>query len=204
MMYNEFINTFSGYLFVKSYGTPHVIKSTGKLQPTFRIVCTYENCNKEYDIIAANFKCNRPQRCIECANKIPLEIAIINKVKSDILTRIRRTKYKKLDFDLTDEIIRGLIFGPCMICGIYGSRNIKIHRGRSMLANSIDRIDSSIGYIEKNVQTLCVMHNFDKNAKCDKMYKKDMIKQSIFLIKGVLGENCFTKKALEKLKLIFE
>jgi hypothetical protein len=84
-------------------------------------------------------------------------------------------RYKKdaerrnLPFTLTEEDVQELISAPCHYCGqqpaqvAYPSRNVPALEGDILLRNGIDRIQSSIGYIQSNVVPCCKQCNRAKS-----------------------------------------
>ena len=71
-----------------------------------------------------------------------------------------------LSFEITDEMFRMYTKKECVYCG---TQPIKIHKigkySGEYIYNGIDRIDSSLGYIESNIVSCCEFCNRIKNDK---------------------------------------
>jgi hypothetical protein len=77
----------------------------------------------------------------------------------------RNAKKRKQEFYLHQEIFRTLLLGDCNYCGQSPSTVQKAPGTRgSFIYNGIDRIDSSLGYIENNCVSCCRTCNFAKGA----------------------------------------
>ena len=76
-----------------------------------------------------------------------------------------RALRKKLEFTLSIEKFRELVTSNCFYCGATPS-NIKKQPGHNgeFIYNGIDRVDSSIGYIEENCVSCCATCNKAKLA----------------------------------------
>jgi hypothetical protein len=89
-------------------------------------------------------------------------------------------KIKNLDFTLSDRKIIELFKGDCFYCGEPPSKKVdKKYFYGFYIYNGIDRMDSSIGYIENNCVSCCESCNYLKNnipfeefiEKVSKIYK---------------------------------
>lgn len=80
--------------------------------------------------------------------------------------RHKRTAEKRgLDFSLTQEFVDQMfVDGDWKCCKTGIAFDLTTGRGIRPFSPSIDRIDSSKGYVENNVQLVCTMYNFAKNA----------------------------------------
>lgn len=84
----------------------------------------------------------------------------------------KKEKNEKIDFEMTETIFNKLQKKPCYLCGKKTNKNKK-HK------NGIDRVDSTLGYIENNIESCCGECNFMKNEfdldnfleKCLKNYQ---------------------------------
>ena len=74
-----------------------------------------------------------------------------------------RCKRKDREWKITYDEFRNLIFGNCSYCGVPPSNQhrTKCHEGTTAY-NGLDRIDSSLGYIDGNVVTACSRCNLAK------------------------------------------
>lgn len=84
--------------------------------------------------------------------------------------RNRTTKSKKL-FDLSEEYLESLWVSQNKVCAISGIEMAKYNTTRLPNTASLDRIDSSVGYIEGNVQFVCYSINLAKSNFSDEQIK---------------------------------
>ena len=125
-----------------------------------------------------------PKSCTCCVNSLQKEIAD-SKYLSTRHFRQRLNSIKKgaverkLEFNITEKTVASLLLGNCYYCG-------------EPLADGIDRLDSSKGYIENNVVPCCKICNIMKNKfpldtflnKVKKIYNKFFIESSTTIPKG--------------------
>lgn len=97
-------------------------------------------------------------------NKLTPEVHIYNMVAS-------RAKSKNWEFNLTLEVISGLIRSPCAYCGELPNKPCRFRIKEPL--NGIDRVNSSKGYTVDNCVTCCPI--------CNQM--KSNIPQDVFLKK---------------------
>lgn len=93
--------------------------------------------------------------------------ALVNRIYKDYQ---RGAKDRGLTFDLTKEEFEDLIFGECYYCGSTPKRydgNVKYERTGEFKRNGIDRIDSTIGYVNSNLRTCCDTCNIAKHANSE-------------------------------------
>lgn len=81
----------------------------------------------------------------------------------------QRAKIKKIDFDLSSEYLKELFTlqnGKCAITQIPVVLNKSAFKGKDKRMDyaSLDRIDSSKGYVKGNVQFVCLGINYMKNT----------------------------------------
>jgi hypothetical protein len=67
---------------------------------------------------------------------------------------VMSAKKRNIPFEISKEYFDETITGPCYLCG---KENTDVHK------NGLDRLDSSIGYIESNVKSCCNNCNMLKN-----------------------------------------
>ena len=87
----------------------------------------------------------------------------------------RRAKTHGREFNITTEYIKQLWSDQNQTCAISGLKMIKPEyqrhdsrvRNRTPYAGSLDRIDSSKGYVKGNVQWVCTFVNYAKNNFSD-------------------------------------
>lgn len=143
-------------------------------------------CGK-YSIIRSDrivSKDYHPKSCSHCVNDLQKEIADskyletrhfrnrLNSIKSGAVER-------NLEFSLSEEEVAKLLLQECYYCG-------------EPIADGIDRVSSSIGYVSDNVVPCCKVCNIMKNKfsldlflnKVNKIYNKFFIKSSTTIPKG--------------------
>lgn len=110
--------------------------------------------------------------------------------KGRFVQYLRKAKGRLRDFNLTDEYLETIWTGRCALSGIPIQLKEGIKRGRSMTMTSasLDRKDSSKGYLKENVQFVAYGINLAKNSFSD-----DDVKQFLSKIRH--------KKEGEELKL---
>ena len=136
-----------------------------KGRPIFKIKCN--TCTNEYIGAYYNFMDIRKigNCCSKCKNqlykrypKLSLSDAQVGIIFSNYKSR---AKIKKLEFNITKEEFKKLIFSNCEYCGIEPS-GFRLDRIKSKkeinnaaYSNGLDRLDSSGGYILDNVVPCC-------------------------------------------------
>ena len=106
-----------------------------------------------------------------------------------LFSQYKQSAYRRsLDFRLTKEQIRDIIFINCYYCGT-SPNNLYTLSGRvdintSILYNGIDRVNNNLGYIEGNVVPCCGRCN---RAKV--MTKEEFLDWIKAVYKKHLGEN---------------
>lgn len=77
-------------------------------------------------------------------------------LQSVLYTYKHSAEIRDLDFKLTDEQFKKLIFNQCGYCGAPPSNKSKNRYGNGdVIYNGIDRIDNALGYEENNCITCC-------------------------------------------------
>jgi hypothetical protein len=77
-------------------------------------------------------------------------------------------KHKGFEFRLSKEEFKELVISPCFYCGIRPYRTwrhthvLKNGTADVLMANGIDRVDNSKGYIQGNVVSACPKCNYAK------------------------------------------
>ena len=115
---------------------------------------------------------NRVFQCIQCARKeTGSKIKILNGKVGDLdvtrFNRLKRTaKSRKIDFSLTIEYLWNLFINQKQLCTITGDFISNINDA------SLDRIDSTKGYVEGNVQWVTKQANLSKHVMTmDQLYQ---------------------------------
>jgi hypothetical protein len=86
---------------------------------------------------------------------------------------------RNLEYRLTEALARELVNNPCFYCGNNEVRDMKCTRKRGYVKTSlsgIDRIDSSLGYIEGNVVPCCKTCNIAKYTQTVDEFKEWVIR----------------------------
>lgn len=87
-----------------------------------------------------------------------------NHISGTMIARIKtRSLYKKIDYDLTDEFLENLLINQKCKCALSG---LKLDT-KNM---SLDRIDSSLGYIPSNVRWVHKDINIMKNSYSEEYF----------------------------------
>lgn len=133
----------------------YVIRHLGKINGRHRYECKCR-CGKTIISDTTNIKTKSCgcKAIIEDRDQVSIN-AIYSMYKS-------KAKNRNLDFKLTKEYFSKLIFSPCIYCGCKNSNTYKKGE-RTFLYNGIDRIDSSLGYVEENTVSCCYVCNYAKN-----------------------------------------
>jgi hypothetical protein len=85
--------------------------------------------------------------------------------KGNFTTYLNKARNRLKEYDLDEEYLDSIWNGKCAITGI----DIQLKQGKSnLLTASLDRIDSSKGYVKGNVQFVCYGINLAKNSFTDK------------------------------------
>lgn len=89
---------------------------------------------------------------------------IVERIIQRVYTQYKNgAKGRHIDFLLTKDDIKNIIFQPCIYCGFDGS-NMEIKTKQiNVKYNGIDRIDSSIGYKRGNIVPCCGICNRAKH-----------------------------------------
>lgn len=151
----------------------------------YKILCPV--CKEPKEVLKVNLVNNgvglRHRSCAKRGNSIE----VVTNIKFDAYTR--HAIKLKLDFSLTKEQIRNLIFEDCFYCG--QSPNQRQYNHEKMPSNGIDRVNNKIGYIIENCVSCCKRCNTAKG----KQSKEDFLSwiENIYLrqnkiINSPLGE----------------
>lgn len=108
-------------------------------------------------------------RPLDTQRKISLKISIRNKgnsyaKKGNFTYYLNKARNRKHDSDLTEEYLQKLWKeqeGKCVYSNI--KMNLYNKESKLPITASLDRIDSSLGYIKGNVQFICLSLNLAKN-----------------------------------------
>lgn len=123
--------------------------------PSRRIFTLRCECGSEGQATASDLNHARTTMCRDCSYKenyrLSPSTAAINKEYGNYQ---RNADKKGLTLSISREEFENLILSKCFYCDREPFRKL-ISSWDSVLANGIDRIDSSVGYIEGNIRTCC-------------------------------------------------
>lgn len=178
---------------------PGTNKSTGGL--IWKAKCL--ECNNIYEVKGANIRSGMSKRCIQCGCKhghtaqkeqIRTKRTAKESALHYLFLKLRKdAKKRKLDWTLTSDDVKSLVFSNCYYCGIKPNlvcQPLK-HQGLSqkrtkkatIVRNGIDRIDSSKGYVQGNVAPCCQMCNTAKTNRTVEEFTEWAFRLSANLLK---------------------
>jgi len=160
-----------------------------KIRPgKFKYLCRCD-CGKMKEISYFNLKKGNTKSC-GCLKKEVLS-RLKRKSDFDVVVNSMHAYYKRnaklrtpVEFLLTKEEFVSLIQKPCFYCGSVGSKywSNKYHTHSEIIANGIDRMDNTRGYVLENCVPCCKRCNTAKN---------DMtLEEFVIWIKRVYKRNC--------------
>lgn len=94
----------------------------------------------------------------------------------------KRAAFKGLEFTLTEDQFIDLVKGDCFYCGVSSSTEIRRVAKRNINMLTVDRVDSSKGYIMENCVTACM--------QCNTMKLNYSTEQFLNKIKAVYTKHC--------------
>jgi hypothetical protein len=128
----------------------------------FEFLC---DCGKLHVMNISDFLTGSTKSC-GCAKtqRLPKEERALNAVLHQYQSN---AKTRGLEFFLTDLQFLFLIKSTCVYCGVEPLQVVRLYnRGKKLdyeyLYNGVDRLDNSIGYVEGNCATCCVVCNLAK------------------------------------------
>lgn len=162
------------YTEFKYNGIDRINNLKGYTKDNVQTLCIQCN-NAKYTLNITKFN-NYIQRLIEYTRykkNLPLqeEFNLPYSTTNYFLDRYKRSAKKKgLVWLITRDQFINIITKNCTTCGVFPESIL--YRGNQMLIhNSIDRIDSTKGYSEDNIQTLCWICNQAKRNQTQKQFK---------------------------------
>ena len=87
----------------------------------------------------------------------------------------RQAKDRGLDFKISYEFFISIVSLPCFYCGDDSKSNYKNPKAKNkweekFMYTGIDRVDSSVGYIEENLRPCCKYCNRSKSDRTEKNF----------------------------------
>lgn len=125
----------------------------------YTVLCT---CGNTKIIRSDEIRKYKSCGCLRDENLFKKKYDIGNVEVSKLLSYKNSAKNRNLVWSISDETFFKLIRNNCYYCNIPPISEIKIGKDISII-NGVDRIDSSIGYIENNVVPCCYFCNTSKN-----------------------------------------
>jgi len=174
-------------------------------RPQIEVICGYDECGKTFIKDLSEVKRNQKRGCgnycsLSCSgksnhNQLLKYSGNINNFKNIIQSdkytglreHLRRTKNRNHEVTITlEDLLKQWIFqkGKCVYTGVNLIHPIRLNGESYIYTASLDRIDSSVGYIPGNIQFISVTSNMAKN----KMSHDDML-----LFCKLISENHKTK-----------
>jgi hypothetical protein len=180
-------------------------------RPQIEVICGNPQCGKSF--MRALSEINRNQKrgannycSLSCSGKVKHDQLLnysgnhkylkgISKADkyTGLREHLRRTKYRNQEVTITlDDLLEQWIRqdGKCPYTGVNLIHPIRIKDEGYLYLSSLDRIDSSLGYIPGNIQFISTSANFAKN----KMSHNDML-----LFCQLIAENFGQKKRDNKM-----
>jgi hypothetical protein len=74
-------------------------------------------------------------------------------------TYVRNAKKRNIEFKITKENFENMVTSPCYYCGFLPENLYSKENKYNSKINGIDRINSSLGYIDKNIVSCCKICN---------------------------------------------
>lgn len=112
-------------------------------------------CGRTRHVTTSDVKRRKAKQCLNCANR-----KYVGKISGNFYCHIKHSAAaRKLDFEVTQEELWSLYLnqnGKCKLSGmsIDFADTLKEHKEERLTTASLDRIDSSKGYVIDNVQWL--------------------------------------------------
>ena len=171
----------SGQRFGKLIAKEFVLNTTKNGYQDYQWVCDCD-CGGTINVRSFLLTNGKRDRCRNCRIKLNATLKVLpdhKALKNKLFSTYQRgAKNRNLAFELTFDDVVGLFSGDCYYCGSEPSvykTDIPKFFGVEYKRNGIDRIDSSIGYIESNVVSCCDNCNTMKMALSPSLIAKSPI-----------------------------
>ena len=145
------------------------------------------DCGNEKIVVSDNLSSGKSNSCgclrIDTLNSsgqqfVPnkdREVILLNRQYHSIKKRSKHLGFKEV---INFDVFRKIVKSPCVYCGLEYSKEIvdknnkKVKPPHILKCNGIDRVDSSLGYMEENSVSCCKYCNFAKHT----MSRDDFLK----------------------------
>lgn len=139
------------------------------------------NCGSEDVVAGGALRSGTAHMCQHCSNSalhkrnlLPDDLAAFRHVWRATKNSAR---YRKLDWDLSEDFFRKLTQRDCVYCGNHPSNQAKPYRGL-WVYNGADRVDNTRGYLMDNVVACCWV--------CNRMKREMSVDQFISHVKKIV------------------
>lgn len=136
-------------------------------------------CGAQRDVAAIRLSSGQSYSC-GCSER-PLGSRMRKEQIANVWSRVRaslldRAKKRKIPFEL-DRDVRTLVMSRCHYCNLPASIAFR-HRGVLWVRNTIDRLDSGLGYTRDNCVACCWMCNVAKSDRSHKDFVAWLVRAS--------------------------
>lgn len=146
------------------------------------------DCGKTFKLYSKQIWRKSPKSCGCWSGNDPINTNAISCRSHYINT----AKNKNLEFSLTKEKFKFLIYDNCFYCGSPPAQINKLKDNPYLIPrNGIDRINSSKGYTDENSVTCCKICNSMKSS----LSQEDFIKHIVKLIKNLHSKKLLPYKS---------
>jgi len=123
------------------------------------MLCRCE-CGVEKPIQLRELRIGNSKSC-GCLQKLPTGEAARNSL---YLSYVKRSRERKLDWEIGKEEFSRITKKNCNYCGIKPNQVQKFGKNSRYVYNGIDRVDNTLGYTTENVVACCKICNFAKRT----------------------------------------
>lgn len=157
-----------------TFGRLKAIRPTGEKYSNGSIIWEYLcECGNTYYAPAGRAFNGRLKSCGCLSAEIASKTHLLSPERAATVAMLNqmRNKNSKLGvrFDISEELVERLIQQPCIYCGVEFSkeyvRHSKVFNSEKVYLNGIDRVDSSLGYLDENIVPCCKICNSAKSNK---------------------------------------
>ena len=146
-----------------TYGKLRIIKrvSNNKQGIWYECLC---DCGNTVNRLISSLKANEKKNIISCCNEC------FGLPKGESAFNVYYLSYKKgaikrnIEYILSEEDFRDIIFKECYYCGEPATRPIYTFMKGGLRVNGVDRVDNTKGYNKENCVSCCYKCNYAKNT----------------------------------------